>query len=530
MRRSVIALLLAAGAEALPCGLPNVGGTCFMNTAIQLMYRTQVFRDVLTDRDMRMAVMAEINEAQDVLSNDLAGKTRDMLLAEHTAAVDSLGRLNAAILDSVRDRLTGDAERDRALVSERRNADPAYTALVNRRGEASVRVGLYDNARKTQDELWLVYRLGDVFREMRSMEVLGDCSADAALRKALRSVRALSRAAQVTVTEHEQEDAQEFAEGVLEIVANHASTRRAGAGVFVEVETSYCTTRSSMVTLAIAAQSDAPVTLAALLGARASDVSASTGDLYMFRAFGAVAVFGIARRDASAPTVKYTTPVDFPLALASPFDPDNLADTYILYGLAVHSGSAAGGHYRAYVKSATEPDVWTRYDDASVTTCATADIRRLGSDVTMLVYVRQGATQNVFPSTIYNQLVLVTDVPYLDALRDVLPADEQAVVEAHIAALERARAPPDGGGGSSGGGSGAPAAPPVPPTPTGVPEPGTPSPEPPTTPGPADGGDAPDPPLDDVIIITPPESRAAMLAPDRWLACLAVVYAVAAVL
>lgn len=103
---------------------------------------------------------------------------------------------------------------------------------------------------------------------------------------------------------------------------------------------------------------------------------------------------------------------------------------YSLYSVLVHSGSVAGGHYYAYIKS-FEDNRWYRFNDAQVTKASEADLKSTygGKDGTayLLVYQKKG-----------EEAGRVEDWEVPEAVRRVVEEEKRKAKEARKEALERA--------------------------------------------------------------------------------------------
>lgn len=95
------------------------------------------------------------------------------------------------------------------------------------------------------------------------------------------------------------------------------------------------------------------------------------------------------------------TAVEFPevLPLHEIFQSDSASEKYTLTGIVVHVGTAMGGHYKSYTRSATSPSTWFECNDEYVT--------KLAPEEVVTLYTEEGKTPQIQPLLLENAYLLV---------------------------------------------------------------------------------------------------------------------------
>lgn len=338
------------------CGLPNIGNSCYINSALQVMYRTDIIRNALLTPEVVQFINYEIQTAT------LSLETIDVDGSVYSDAVSKAAALSTQI-DS----------RKKNISKCDYTSDTELQELIRQAEHFASIVSTINTARKRVAVSKLVSAMQELFTAFRRMEVSG-CNATylvytmEQVRKNL--VPLLGNMDNI----HDTGETSEVLMKILEYFGDIAPLE----GMYSQIVSDVVLFGSStqVTTLILTPTDTEQIAVKDLVLNSEDTIENYAGILFM----------SVNRQKyADGKYIKLETPLIYPSVFSL------VNDTYHLHSIVVHEGDGGGGHYYTVIKDLdSDKGNWVVYNDSSVSTIS--EVRALGDYrllVTHFSYIRR---------------------------------------------------------------------------------------------------------------------------------------------
>lgn len=340
------------------CGLPNIGNSCYINSAMQVMYHTDVIRNGVLAPDVAEYIKANVDET----------KMQLHVLEDVEEVYSDASSMTVSLSREIDDRKKAIDLTDPSDRSEAYNADSQLQSLIQRAAYFASIVSNINGMRKRILVLSLVASIGELFRAM-------DANTHAS---SLSTILQRLRSSILPLLGHgavdEAGDSSEVVLTVLNCFSEIAPLESMCNSLVSTLASPHGIVRVPALSLDVLSKDE--TTLENLIAAYVDN----TPD----RDYADILYMAINRQQYIDNTyTKLCTPIRYPAVL----DIDN--NTYQLHSIIVHDGDSSGGHYYAVIKD-LKTGSWTVYNDSSTTAVIASQVlNNYRRRITHVTYIRQ---------------------------------------------------------------------------------------------------------------------------------------------